>query len=543
MFPRLTLLGAAGTVTGSCYLLEHGSHRLLVDCGMFQGPKSLKELNYRSFPFNPAEIDVVLLTHAHIDHSGLIPKLFKHGFRGEVLTTQPTCDLLTYMLPDSGYIQEMEVDRLNSRRHRHGEETVMPIYTRQDAERCLKILSPISLGDWLEVMPKVRARYWPAGHILGAASIEMEIEQGGTTISLLFSGDIGTADRALHGKPESPAGIDYLICESTYGDKPRGVVTAETRRETLREEVRAALGRGGVLIIPAFAIERTQELLFDLGLLVQQNEIPRVPIFLDSPLAVNATGVFRDHVAELGVAAGMKHPFDGPQVHFVETPEQSKKLNEIEKGAIIMAASGMCDAGRVRHHLLNHLWRQQSTVLLVGYQAPGTLGRLLLDGAPAVRIFGQEIQVRAKIRAIDIYSAHADQAELLHWIEDRQPIRQAILLTHGEPVASATLASLLADHLSAPLPKILLPTLGNRLTLDPSRPAKLEPGIPLIETPALAETDWHNLRSRFQLELSEALRLAPDDAVRLQMLRDLSERLERRRPAPSPGRRSGDVRE
>jgi metallo-beta-lactamase family protein len=521
MIPRLTFLGAAGTVTGSCYLLELGEQRILIDCGMFQGPKALKELNYRPFPFAVASIGAVLLTHAHIDHSGLIPKLFRAGFRGPVYATQPSCDLLTYMLPDSGYIQEMEVERLNDRRHQHGEEAVEPIYTRADAEASLGLLSPVRLGDWVDVLPGLRARYWSAGHILGAASIELETH--GSTI--LFSGDVGPTERALHTRPEGPEGIDWLLVESTYGDRVRGKVTPQDRCERLRQEVVLARRRGGVLIIPVFAVERTQELLFDLGLLMKRGELAQMPVFLDSPLAVHATEVFRAHVRELGAAAGEAHPFDGPQVHFVETPEQSKKLNNLASGAIIMAASGMCEAGRIRHHLLNHLWRPQTTVLIVGYQAPGTLGRLLLDGATAVRIFGQEILVRAAIREIDIYSAHADQTELVQWVEDRLPIRKAVLLTHGEPAARDALGAMLQGALDPKLP-VLQPDLGSVLELDPAQPAKMSAGTKLIAAPELALEDWHNARSRFLLDLGRRLREATGDSARLKLLRDLSARLQ-----------------
>lgn len=522
MNPTLTFLGAAGTVTGSCTLLEAEGHRVLIDCGMFQGSKSLKELNYRPFPFPPSEIAAVLLTHAHIDHSGLIPKLHKGGFRGPVFATDGTKDLLTYMLPDSGYIQEMEVERLNKRRHQHGEEPVQAIYDRAAAERSLDCLRSVKYGVWITVTPAIKARYWPAGHILGAASIEVEIGQGEHKLALLFSGDIGTADRALHARPEGPAGLDYVTVESTYGNRLRGEVTTESRRRTLLTEVRAALSRGGNLIIPVFAVERTQELLFDLGLLIRRGELAQVPIFLDSPLAVHATEVFSKHVDELGDAAGQPHPFDGPQVHFVETAEQSENLSSVTSGAIIMAASGMCEAGRIRHHLLNHLWRPQSTVLIVGYQAPGTLGRLLLDGAHAVRIMGHETLVQARIREIDLYSAHADQKELVQWVKDRQPIRRGLILVHGEEASSDALEQKLNAEL-ADAPAILRPAIGGKLALTRSGPVHLEEAG--SSAAAYAGQDWHNLRSRFLLDLSESLRGAASDAERTALLEELASRL------------------
>ncbi|HLZ64700.1 MAG TPA: MBL fold metallo-hydrolase [Aliidongia sp.] len=524
MKPRLSFLGAAGTVTGSCYLLEHDGGKLLVDCGLFQGSKSLKELNYRPFPFKPAEIGAVLLTHAHIDHSGLLPKLVKDGYGGRILATGPTQDLLTYMLPDSGYIQESEVDRLNRRLRQRGEEPVEAIYGKEDAERALDQIEPVPFDQWIKPMAGVRARYWNAGHILGAASIELQVDGDGPPVHLLFSGDIGTEARALHGEPQAPQGLDYLIVESTYGDRARAHVTAAERRRRLGDEVREALGRGRNLVIPVFAIERTQELLFDLGLLNREGVLGDLPIFLDSPLAVHATDVFRRHATELGEAGATRHPFDGPNIRFVETVENSKKINHITAGAIIMAASGMCEAGRIRHHLMANLWRPQSTVLMVGYQAPGTLGRLLLDGARAVRILGEEIRVRARIRELDIYSAHADQTELVDWIAARQPVKGAILLTHGEQAASAALAASLAGG-PVRLPPILRPTLGSLLTLDPTVPAVLDRSFARIRGAELAEADWHNAQSRFLLDLAEVLRRAPTDQARTALLTRLRSEL------------------
>jgi len=528
MKPRLTFLGAAGTVTGSCYLIEHDGGKLLIDCGLFQGSKSLKELNYRPFPFGPAEVDAVLLTHAHIDHSGLLPKLVKDGYRGRILATEPTRDLLTYMLLDSAYIQESEVERLNRRLRRRGEDAVTPIYGKEDAERTLERVDPVPFDAWIEPMPGVRARYWTAGHILGAASIELQITSDDLPIHLLFSGDVGTEARALHGEPQGPQGLDYLIVESTYGDRVRAHVTAVERRARLGNEVREALGRGGNLIIPVFAIERTQELLFDLGMLHREGALGELPIFLDSPLAVHATEVFRQHAAELGEAGTTQHPFDGPNIRFVETVEDSKKLNQITGGAIIMAASGMCEAGRIRHHLMANLWRPQSTVLIVGYQAPGTLGRLLLDGVPAVRIMGEEIRVRAQIREIDIYSAHADQSELVEWIKARQPVAGAIILTHGEPASSAALAALLATGPARSMPTILRPTLGSQLVLDPAAPAAvLDRKLDRIQTAELAQSDWHNTQSQFLLDFADTLRRAPNDQARMAVLARLRAALNR----------------
>ena len=539
MTATITFLGAAGTVTGSCYLVEQGGRRLLVDCGMFQGPKTLKELNYRDFPFRSADIGAVLLTHAHIDHSGLLPKLVNTGFPGRIFATEPTRDLLTYMLPDSGYIQESEVEHLNRRLVRRGGTPVRPVYTKLDAERCLGSIDTVALHQWFEPLPGMRARFWPAGHILGAASIELELTDQARPIRALFSGDLGPKAAGLHSQRDAPGNIDYLVVEATYGNRRREAVDHEKRRLRLADQIQTALGRGGNLIIPVFAVERTQELLFDIGRLVRDGVLGRTPVFLDSPLAVHATEVFRRHTAEFAVTAGKGDPFDSPDIHFVATVDESKKLNKITSGAVIMAASGMCEAGRIRHHLMANLWRPECTVLLVGYQAPGTLGRLLLDGARSVRIMGEEIRVRAQIRDIDVYSAHADQAELLSWIAARETVTKAIILTHGEPEATAALAAMLAVEPHPGRAPVLCPTMGDILDLDPVRRARLAPA-PDHALPAAVQADWHNQYSGFLLDLAGTLRQAPDDQTRQTLLHRMQGLLQDLTREPAAHRRPAD---
>ena len=433
---RLTFHGAASTVTGSCYLVEHDRGRFLVDCGLFQGTKTIRELNYGPFPFAAQSIDYVLLTHAHTDHAGLLPKLRRAGFKGTIHATEPTIDLLRFMLPDSGAIQEFEVERLNRRNRQRGRPLVEPIYTRRDAERCLEQASPCDYDAWFAPGPGIRARYWDAAHVLGSASIELEIADGaGPPLRLLFSGDIGPDETTFHQLPQAPAGTDILLVESTYGDRDREDVTVEQRRDRLAREIRDALAAGGNLIIPAFAVERSQELLYTILLLMRAGAIPGTKVFLDSPLAVRATEAFRRHRDTLAEAADLDEVFADPRLSFCESAEDSKAINRITSGAIILSASGMCEAGRIRHHLKHHLWRPQSTVLFVGYQAPGTLGQLIQSGEPMVRIEGEEIAVRARIHTINSFSAHADQHELVRWVERCLPVRQAIFLTHGEPAA------------------------------------------------------------------------------------------------------------
>ncbi|HSG33750.1 MAG TPA: MBL fold metallo-hydrolase, partial [Sphingomonadaceae bacterium] len=354
---KLTFHGAAQTVTGSCMEFAHAGHRLLVDCGLFQGSRSLERLNLEDFAFDPRKLDAVVLTHAHIDHSGLLPKLAAQGFGGRVWCTGATADLLEFMLADAGRIQETEAERRNRRRDRAGEEPFEPIYTAQDALDAWRLCRPVGLEQWFEPAPGFRARLWNAGHILGSASVELDC----AGVRVICSGDIGPENKAFQLDPEGPSGFDHAICESTYGDRERDKVTIEERRRLLQAEVEAAMTRGGNLVIPAFALERTQELLLDLGHLLSAGELRDARVFVDSPLANRTTGVFARYASELEDTGG-RNVFDHPSFHFVSEVSESIRLNAIS-GAIIIAASGMCEAGRIRHHLAHNLHRRDSTVL------------------------------------------------------------------------------------------------------------------------------------------------------------------------------------
>lgn len=525
----LTVHGAARTVTGSCYLIETGACKFLVDCGMFQGAKTLKELNYEPFPFDPREIDFLLLTHAHIDHSGLIPKLAKHGFKGPVYATRGTIDLLACMLPDAGHIQEVEVEELNRRNRRRGRATVTPIYTAEDAERCLELLKPVDYDRWVDPAEGVRARYWNAGHILGSASIELEIDAGVAAprrLRILFSGDIGPDAQTFHAAPESPDNLDYLICESTYGGRTREKIGHEARLGALAKEVLEAFKDRGALIIPAFAVERTQELLADLVELVNTGRVPRVPIFLDSPLAIKATEAFVDHADELENGDAFRKAMATPLLQTTETPAESMQIERMEGNHIVIAASGMCDAGRIRHHLKNHLWRQNSTVLLVGYQAKGTLGQILANGAKAVRIQGEEIKVRARIRQTDIYSGHADGPALVEWIRERSPVKRAILLTHGEDESIDAMHTALAG-LGLDGERVIEPTLDDIFDLMTEVPGpRLRPGPRRLRAEEVGRFDWHNDLSKLWLDISDELDHAADDKARNVVIRRLRRALE-----------------
>lgn len=520
----LKFCGAAGTVTGSCYWIKYPGGEFLIDCGMFQGSKTLKALNYGPFPFDPEKLDFVLLTHAHIDHSGMLPKLIKLGFEGPVYATAGTSDLLSYMLPDSGYIHETEVVHLNRRNAQRGKPSVHPIYTRADGEAALNSFRHVEYDHWLDVGDGVRARFWNAGHILGAASIELEMATGTPdqrVLRLLFSGDIGPDHKLFHPDPEAPENLDFVFCEATYGGRSRTDVTAARRRDILSDEVTQALDNDGILLIPSFAVERTQELLADLSALISQGSLPRVPVFLDSPLAIKATEVFAKHAADLEDLEGQRDQFQNPNIHFTETVDQSKAIARFESGCIILAASGMCDAGRIRHHLKRCLWRKNATVLLVGYQAPGTLGSLLARGVNAVRIQGEDVQVRARIRQIDVYSGHADGDGLLEWVKARLPIKRAIFLTHGEEEGLAALRSGLIG-VGIPENRVLIPQMDDEIDLLDHGAGILQQGAPRRLTPeAVSHPDWHNDLAQFSLDLRDRLEKCADDKSRKTVLRQL----------------------
>lgn len=527
MSVTLRFCGASRTVTGSCYLFESKAGRLLVDCGLFQGPKTLKALNYSAFPFRPADIDAVLLTHAHVDHSGLLPKLTREGFRGRILATRGTIDLCSYLLPDAGSIQESEVATLNRRNTARGRDEVSPIYTQADAVAALDAFQPVEYETWVTPMPGVRARYWNAGHLLGSASIELEFSgEGAETkpLRVLISGDIGPDAKLLQPDPQAPTGFDYVICESTYGDADRPPTTHDSRRRNLAAEVRAAQAAGGALLIPAFAVERAQELIVDLVDLMERGEAPPAPMFLDSPLAIRATQVFREHAAELG--GDVNRLLASPYLRSTETVEESKSIARFTGFHIIIAASGMCDAGRIRHHLKRWLWHTNATVLLTGFQAQGTLGRFLDEGVKAVRIQGDEITVKARIRRLDEYSGHADGPELARWIAARRPIQRGVFLVHGEEPALAGLSERIAER-TIPAAKVFVPVLDDLYELATAAPTPID-GLRRrrLAPEAVVALDWHNDMSKLILDINERIEAAADDRARGVIIRRLRGALE-----------------
>lgn len=527
MTVRLHVLGAAHVVTGSSYLLEANGRRILIDCGMFQGSKTLKELNYRPFTFEPGRLHALLLTHAHIDHSGLIPKLTKAGFHGPIHATRSTIDLCSIMLPDSGHIQEMEVEQLNRRKARSGDKPVEPIYTAEDAVAAMSQFRAVDYSTWLDLGSGVRARWWNAGHILGSASIEIEVEQtGGEPVRILMSGDLGPDAKLFHPDPDGPKGLDLVVCEATYGDRDRPDTTIADRRAVLASEVRAAAQRGGPLLIPCFAVERTQEILTDLIELMEAGQVPQAPVFVDSPLAIKATEIFSRHARELEDGQWLGRITHSPQVRFTESADQSKSLARFRGFHIVIAASGMAEAGRIRHHLKNHLWRASTTVLFVGYQAEGTLGRILLEGAPTVTIQGEAVRVKAQLRYIDSYSGHADRSEILHWLKGRQPIRGGVALTHAEEKALTAFIPTVGSEIVTP-ERVVAPHLDDILEIGVGSLRRVLPAAPRrIEPEQAGGQDWHNSSAAFLLDLKEALDRAADDRARGVILRRLKRALD-----------------
>lgn len=525
----ITFCGAAGTVTGSCSLVDTAHGSFLVDCGLFQGSKSTRKLNDGPFPFDPTKPEFLILTHAHIDHSGLLPKLVKGGFAGPIYGTQATVDLLEFMLLDSAYIQESNAERKNRDLRRRGLPKVEPTYTIEDAKRTLQLLQPVEYETWSEAHSGIEFRFWNAGHLLGSASAEVKFvdADNGNTLRMLFSGDLGPEEKAFHPEPDAPEGFDYIICESTYGDRERDDYTLEQRRAALRTELVEGLARGGNVIIPSFAVERSQELLHDIGVLLAQGDLKDATVYLDSPLARKATEVFIKHADRMDdVELSEQELFRHRQFHVVESVDDSKAINRVKKNAIIISASGMCNAGRIKHHLKNNIWRRECTVLFVGYQSPGTLGHIITSGAKEVTIHGRYCQVNAAIRRIGNYSAHADQSELIQWVLERAPIAGALFLNHGDDDARRVLADLLAEK-GIEREKIFLPKFDERFDLTAGTPQSKGRVAERIDSTEMLTHDWHNDYARFILSLSQRLEEVKDPGKRTDLLEQLLQVVEK----------------
>ncbi|NLO38515.1 MAG: MBL fold metallo-hydrolase [Ruminiclostridium sp.] len=436
---KLTFLGAARTVTGSCHMIEMGNTRILVDCGMFQGQAKEEAMNEQPLPVKPADIDYVLLTHAHIDHSGRIPWLYVNGFKGEVIATKACVDLCRLLLPDSGHIQEFEAEWKNRKRMRAGRKPEEPLYTMLDAQESMRLFRSIEYDQTIQLTPGIRVCYKNSGHMLGSAFVEVWVRENGKETKLVFTGDMGNTDIPILKDPETISEADYLIMESTYGDRLHA--DKSSKAEKFMDIVLETLENGGNVVIPSFAVGRTQEIIYELNKNRTQyadrvNKLMHVPVYIDSPLAINATEVYRKHLdcyddeARSYIENG-DNPLDFDNLHFTRSADESKALNDIKGGCIIISASGMCEAGRIKHHLKHNLWREECTILFVGYQAEGTLGRRLLDGEKNVHIFGEEISVNARIEMIDGYSGHADYLGILDWMKNFGELPKRVFLIHG----------------------------------------------------------------------------------------------------------------
>lgn len=449
---RIRFWGAARTVTGSCHLVEAAGLKILLDCGLFQGHD--RERNQDPFPFDPKEIDYVLLSHAHLDHCGMLPRLVREGFRGRVVSTPPTADIARLILLDAAHLQEEEAEREARRAARRGEPPPEPLFDVADAVAAMDHFSPrVEYGTPMELAPGVKVLYHDAGHVLGSAIVELRAD--GKTV--VFSGDLGSLGRPIVRDPEPPPPCDLLLCESTYGDRPHRSFS-ESLNE-FQEALNTVLGRGGSVLIPSFALERTQEVLYVLYELWRSRSLPRgTRIVLDSPLGSGITKVFARHshwFDEEGqrLFSQAENPFRFPALTVTRSAEDSKRLNHAGGGYVIIAGSGMCTGGRIVHHLRHRLWRKEDGVVFVGYQAQGTLGRAIVDGAKRVRVLGEEVAVRAGIWTINGFSAHADRDELVDWITKARSPRT--FLVHGEDRALTALQEHLADRgVQADIPSV-----------------------------------------------------------------------------------------
>jgi metallo-beta-lactamase family protein len=482
---KITFLGAARTVTGSNFLVEAAGKKFLVDCGMYQGKIAEEMENSDPFLYDVNEIDFMLLTHAHIDHSGRIPKLYNDGYRGPIYATKATCDLCEIMLPDSGHIQEVEIEWKNRKRMRESKDPLPPLYTAEDAYKCLEIFSPVQYDEIVDIDDNISVRFNDAGHMLGSAIIEIWATENGKTTKAVFTGDLGNNDLPLLDSPTMISNADYLVMESTYGNRLH--VQNEDKAKMFLDIVSETLDNGGRVIIPSFAVGRTQEILYELDKLkddLGQDEefakkyetIMNVPVYVDSPLAISATEVFKKNTElfEDEIKEKIKrgdNPLEFRGLQFTQTAEESKELNEDTRPAIILSASGMCDVGRIKHHLKHNLWNPKSTILFVGYQAPGTLGRSIVEGAKKVKIFGEEIAVNARVEYIEGYSGHADQHWLLNFVYSFTNPPKHIFLVHGEPDGQEVLKDKIEETTEC---KVTIPEFGNSYELVGDSPVLLD---------------------------------------------------------------------
>ena len=444
----LQFLGATGTVTGSKYVVESGNERLMIDCGLFQGEKELRERNWQPLPVQPSSINWLVLTHAHLDHIGYIPRLIKDGFRGQVLASSPTVELAKIVLPDSGHLQEEDAEHANFKgfsKHK----PALPLYTYEDAVKALEQFRAIDDTKPLVLSPRFELRFFRAGHILGARMIEVTIRENGTAQKVLFGGDLGRFPQLILREPEVPDGADYLLVESTYGDR---LHAQDDSRDRLTQIVESTASRGGTVVIPSFAIGRTQELLYLLREIMEQGKLHSLPVHVDSPMGIDVTDIYMRHTEEHDIetqavtSRGLR-PFSPPDVHFDRSRAESVALNDLKYPAIIISASGMATGGRILHHLERCLPDHRNTILFVGFQGAGTRGQIIKSGAEFVKMHGRQVRIRARIESMDNMSAHADYGEILGWLGKFKKTPRTTFLVHGEPKGAEALKGRITEQL------------------------------------------------------------------------------------------------
>lgn len=446
---KITFLGAVGAVTGSKYLVEAGGKRLLVDCGLFQGPKELRQKNWDRLPIDPESIDSIVLTHAHIDHTGYLPRIVRDGFRGPIYANSATHDLCQLLLTDSAHLQEEDARYANQKKY-SSHTPALPLYTIEDAQQALKLFRETPRKDPYTISPQFSVKPSDAGHILGSSSLQITITENGKSAVVVFSGDVGRYNQTILNDPEPIAKADYILCESTYGDRDHPTASP---LDAIAENVNRVVERGGVIVIPSFAVGRTQSLMYILRQLEDQHRIPELPTFVDSPMASNVTDLYIRHREDHRLSflreeqTGDRDPLDVHEVHMTRSVEESKKINDVKTPCVIMSASGMCTGGRILHHLAQRLPDARNVIVFAGYQADGTLGRYLLSGGKDAHIHGEHIPVRAEIREVSQFSAHGDRTELVRWLSGFTAPPKQLFLTHGEPAAAQSFSKTVQQKL------------------------------------------------------------------------------------------------
>ncbi|MFH1481158.1 MAG: MBL fold metallo-hydrolase [Pseudomonadota bacterium] len=480
---RVSCLGGVGSVTGSSYLVESSTgKKVLVDCGLFQGGRQMEDRNWLDWGFDPKQIQTLFLTHAHIDHSGRIPKLVKDGFRGKIITSPPTAELCQIMLLDGAHIQEMDAEWRSRKNRRQGKKDLSPLYTTEDAEESLTLFSPVERDRIIQAEEGIRARLRNAGHILGSSILELWLEESHGAIKIVFSGDLGKKDQLIVRDPFEIFDADYLFLESTYGNRLHR--SSEESKEELLEAIRYGVAHDEKILIPAFAVERTQEILYLLGEFYRKGSLPPIPIYLDSPLAIKATQIFRKNKRyydqeAMGIVEQGFDPFDMPNLQFTESAEESKAINEGSGSAIVIAGNGMCTAGRIKHHLKHNLWRPGASLVIVGFQAQGTTGRKIIEGQKWVKIFGEKVAVKARLFTIGGLSAHADQDDLMEWVSHFESHPKTFIV-HGEATASKVLGQKIQERFNL---EVHVPKWKERLILKPKEVTYEQPSeeAPLMD--------------------------------------------------------------